>query len=161
MDGTSTNFSCMKRFGCNLDGKGGVYDGSFLYVGYDHKIYFIPDPSHMLKLARNALHDYEVFVDADGNEIHWKAIRALYDLQEEELDGIKLGNKLSSRHIFFQRQKMKVKYAAQTLSSSVAAALETLRKDDDPSFRGTEGTIKFIRVVDRLFDLLNSRNKYE
>ena len=30
MDGTSTNFSCMKRFGCNLDGKGGVYLCSFI-----------------------------------------------------------------------------------------------------------------------------------
>jgi len=54
---------------------------------------------------------------------------------------------------------MKVNLAAQTLSSSVADALEfcnvTLKL---PQFNECEATVKFIRIIDRLFDLLNSRN---
>ena len=53
---------------------------------------------------------------------------------------------------------MKVRLAAQTFSSSVADALAFLQKNNDPDFQGVDGTIKFIRVVDRLFDLLNSRS---
>ena len=55
---------------------------------------------------------------------------------------------------------MKVKLAAQTLSSSVADAIEYFLKEGDPKFQGANGTIKFIRVVDRLFDLLNSRSPH-
>ena len=58
MDGTTTNLSAMKLFGCQIDGKTGVMDGSFKYPGCDHTIYFHPDPPHMLKLARNALDAY-------------------------------------------------------------------------------------------------------
>ena len=55
---------------------------------------------------------------------------------------------------------MNVKVAAQTLSSSVADAIEYLMKSGDPQFIDAEGTIKFIRVIDQLFDLLNTRNAF-
>ena len=62
-------------------------------------------------------------------------------------------------HIEFEQQKMKVKLAAQALSSSVATAIEYCDQVLKlPKFKGSEGTVKFIRTVDRLFDLLNSRN---
>ena len=52
-----------------------------------------------------------------------------------------------------------MKLAAQTLSSSVADAIEFL----DVSmkllgFKDRVGTVKFARTVDQLFDMLNSRN---
>ena len=53
---------------------------------------------------------------------------------------------------------MKVKIAGQTLSSSVADAIEFLMVSQHPSFLGANGTIRFIRVIDKLFDMLNSRN---
>ena len=53
-----------------------------------------------------------------------------------------------------------MKLAAQTLSSSVASALEFLKNEGHPDFADADGTIKFIRVIDRLFDLLNSRNPH-
>jgi len=54
---------------------------------------------------------------------------------------------------------MKVKLAAQTLSSSVADALQFCDKElNIGTFKNTSATIKFIRIVDRLFDILNSRN---
>ena len=54
---------------------------------------------------------------------------------------------------------MKVKLAAQTLSSSVADALEFCEKDANlPEFRNCSATVEFIRFVDRMFDFLNSRH---
>jgi hypothetical protein len=55
---------------------------------------------------------------------------------------------------------MKVKTAAQTLSSSVADALEFLMKSGHPQLSDAAGTIKFIRIIDRLFDILNSRSPF-
>ena len=50
-------------------------------------------------------------------------------------------NKLSKGHIEFQRQKMNVKVAAQTLSSSVADAIEYLMNSDHPNFANAGGTL--------------------
>ena len=55
---------------------------------------------------------------------------------------------------------MKVNIAAQTFSSSVADALEFLMKAGHPSFIDAEGTIVFIRTIDKLFDILDSRSPF-
>ena len=55
---------------------------------------------------------------------------------------------------------MKVNLTAQTMSSSVADAIEfcdTLRM---PQFKGSEATGIFIRIFDVLFDVLNSGNPF-
>jgi len=76
----------------------------------------------MLKLTRNTLAEKSVLIDADGNKIKWEYFETLQELQCSE--GLVAANKLTERHIQWHRQKMKVKLAAQTLSSSVADALE-------------------------------------
>lgn len=50
----------------------------------------------------------------DGNIINFNFIERLFILQEEE--GAHLANKLRKQHIFFHKQKMKVKLATQLLS---------------------------------------------
>ena len=56
---------------------------------------------------------------------------------------------------------MTVNLAVQTLSSSVANALEFLKDDLKlPEFKGCGPTIQFIRKIDRVFDILISRNPY-
>jgi hypothetical protein len=52
---------------------------------------------------------------------------------------------------------MRVKVAVQTLSSSVADAIDYCEKILQlPQFSGASATVKFIRYIDKLFDLLNS-----
>lgn len=115
------------------------------------------DACHMLKLMRNALADKGVLVAPDGNEIRWDYIKSLQELQSSE--GLRAGNKLHERHIQWQKQKMKVKIAAQTLSASVADALEFCEKSLGPAeFHNCSATVEFIRTIDRMFDVLNSRN---
>ena len=54
---------------------------------------------------------------------------------------------------------MKVNLAAQTLSSSVADAIEYCTNVLKlKQFEGSAATVKFIRLFDCLFDILNSRN---
>lgn len=53
---------------------------------------------------------------------------------------------------------MKVKYAVQTFSSSVADAMEVLQLLKVEEFQKCEATVEFIRILDRIFDFLNSRN---
>ena len=82
----------------------------------------------------------------------------LQSIQEEE--GLKFANKLSKGHVKYHRHKMNVKIAAQTLSSSVADALEFLMNAGHPNLQDAAGTIKFLRVIDKIFDLLNSRSVF-
>jgi len=115
------------------------------------------DVCHMLKLLRNTLAEKSTLIDADGNKIEWQYLKNLQQLQCSE--GLQAANKVTSRHIQWHRQKMKVKLAAQTLSSSAADAIEFCDKHlKREEFRGSDATVTFIRTADRLFDILNSRN---
>jgi len=55
---------------------------------------------------------------------------------------------------------MKVKVAAQTLSFSVAAAINYLRELKLPNFRGSKQTTEFIMTMNNLFDVFNSKSKF-
>ena len=56
---------------------------------------------------------------------------------------------------------MKVNQAAQTFSCSVADALEYFSSVLKlKQFHGFEATVKLIHIIDRLFDILNSRNPW-
>ncbi len=79
------------------------------------------DACHMVKLARNTLGDYGAFRNVTWGIISWGNIRNLCKMQEEE--GLSLANEINVNHILWQRHKMKVKLAVQTLSSSAANAL--------------------------------------
>ena len=108
-------------------------------------------------MAKNALGDLGCFKTAYGKLIEWQFIKNLIELQIEE--GFNIANKLNSDHLNWQRQKMKVKLATQTFSSSTAAALQFLQqKIKHEKFINCTDTIVFVRNIDQLFDFLNSRH---
>ena len=111
-DGTSTNFSVIRQFGCNLGNSLEDISGIFYSESF-------ADP---IKLARNALAYLRTIVDGKDNANEWKYIILLHEAQIKE--GLKFANKLSKKHIEFNRNKMNVKIAAHVLSSSVATAIE-------------------------------------
>ena len=121
----------------------------------NQRIYIFLDACHMIKLVRNTMSEWKVLKDGDGNTIEWKFLVELHKLQ-----GLRLANKLRAAHIDWKQQKMKVNLAAQSLSSSVADALEYCegKLHEMPQFKGCGPTVKFIRTFDRLFDVLNARN---
>ena len=155
-DGPSCHFTMLQELGACLN----IENLQCYFVhpqDKNKKIYVLLDVGHMLKLVRNTLGSYGILIDKDDNKVCWKYIIELQKLQDKE--GLRLGNKLKLAHIQWQQQKMKVDLAAKSLSSSVADAFEyctnTLKL---PQFKGSEATVTFIRIIDHLFDILNSRN---
>ena len=112
----------------------------------------------MMTLVKNTMSGWKILKDKDGSIIEWKFIQELHELQEKE--GLRLANKLRSLHVYWKPAKIKVNLAAQTLSSSVADALEYCedKLHEMPQFNGFGPAVKYICVFDRLFDVLNSRN---
>ena len=156
-DGPSTNQAMLKVLGAKLDVLG-TSQPYFLHPGdATQKVYVMIDICHMLKLVRNTLATQGQFSDGDGGIVQWNLVEELHKLQEDE--GLRLGNKLQSKHIRWEKQKMKVNLAAQTISASVADAIEVCDNIFGiPAFSKSAATVKFIRTFDHLFDIFNSRN---
>lgn len=150
-DGLSTNIPMCEGLGACFDLNN--FRPYFLNHITKDKIYVILDPSHMLKLVRNILATHKVFHDATGAKIEWKYFERLENFRER---GLIAGHKLNKKHIQWDRNKMNVKLAAETLSESVASSMETLLKCNYPEFAECQATVKFIRFFNRLFDILNT-----
>ena len=113
------------------------------------------DACHLIKNVRNCLGDLKVLY-SNGKEINWNYIEALHALQLDY--DLHLGNKLRGKHIHYEKNKMKVSFATQTLSSSVASAIEFCHDEHQLSeFVGSEAICEFIRWFDLIFDLCNSK----
>lgn len=157
-DGLAANFAMATNLGCNF--KLTNMKTSFPHPVTKKQIVVFLDPSHMLKLVRNTFGEKKCLVSKDNYFINWKYIMHLNELQE--IEGLRLGNRLRQSHINFSKNKMKVSLAAQLLSKSVSDAIEFCDKELQlPEFKGSEETIKFIRIFNTLFDVLNSRNLYQ
>lgn len=117
------------------------------------------DPPHMIKLVRNALASLKCLCLGSG-KISWHFFEELYKLQYET--GLHLANKLTKGHVDWQSKKMKVSYATQVFSQSVATALDYCRDVLKlPQFKGSEETAEFCRKMDRIFNVMNSSKKFE
>ncbi|GFO13485.1 THAP domain containing 9 [Plakobranchus ocellatus] len=69
-------------------------------------------------------------------------------------------NKLRKARICWTTQKIKANLAAQSFSASVADALEYCRDGLHLlDFQNVQGPVRFLRFVNHLFDVLNSRNQ--
>ena len=158
-DGHFTNQCTAKLLGCKMK-------VAEIMLWFPHpnlpgsKIFVVLDVCHMIKLMRNLLGDYKVICHEDDDhpeKIKWQYIEQLNAVQDDL--GFSFANKLKRNHILWQKHKMKVSIAAQTLCASVAHALDFLRVGMAvDTFAGCKPTSDFIQDVDELFDFLNSRN---
>ena len=122
-------------------------------------IFFIHDMCHAIKLVRNAWHFHKCIKNSKSELIKWCYIEYLYQLQNTE--HLKCANKLNANHIYFNNVKMKVKFATQIFSRSVALSLKFCREELKlPQFQGSEATEEFLLIMNDIFDLMNSRTKY-
>jgi len=94
--------------------------------------------------------------DLNNNKIQWQFVVNLYNYQKT--NGFNLANKLNKQHILFEKNKMKVKYAVQVLSQSVANALLTMSDLKHPEFSNVQPTVDFLKIFDVIYDIMNSRN---
>lgn len=130
-DGCSTNWSTMRQLGCKVGGDD--FDGKIeTEEKFPSTVRFVPDACHLLKLARNCLATYKVLKNENDEEINFKYLDKLHKLQKEL--NLKFANKIMENHIKYGNNTMKVKFAAQLLSSSVADALEFLKSSNITPF---------------------------
>lgn len=157
-DGCGSNQSLLSELGIKLEYP--LKSTCFPHPADPSKtVYVILDNCHMFKLVRNMLTHYKSIKNGKtGNVISWDFIKKLHELQQDE--GLRLANKLKRNHIEFASQKMKVNLSVQTLSNSTAQALLCLKKLGYAAFQGCEETVHFIEIMDKLFDLMNSRNPF-
>ena len=157
-DGPRVNLSMLKKLGADLNPDS--INSQIQIRGADKPIHVLLDNCHMLKNCRNAWEAYDgEFVDGDGGVISWKYIILLYEFQTNYT--FHAGNRLRRDHVYFHNQIMKVSFAAQTFSRSVANAIDHCRENLKlPEFKDSAPTSKFLRKFDELFDLCNSSSKF-
>ena len=133
-------------------------------------IFATPDVCHLMKLVRNCFGSYQVFKDLNGDTVSWVFIEELQKLQEAEglvlanklrrKHVMVLANKLRRKHVMWTKDKMRTSLAVQLFSNSVADAIDYCRESLKlKQFVGSEGTTLFLRKMNNLFDVLNSKSK--
>lgn len=157
-DGASPNRRFIRLHNTN-DQQGIVYKAENLFAEDERSIYFISDPPHLLKTARNCFansysHKKTRKLWKNGKDISWMHVVDLF--KDHCSAGLRICPKLSRNHIDISSFGcMKVSYAAQVLSSTVAGALELLYGPE------VSETVCFIRHMNKFFDCLNVRSLHE
>lgn len=83
---------------------------------------------------------------SESGKISFKYIKELHNIQNTK--DFKFANRLSSCHINFkQKKKMKVSLAVQTISSSVADAINYLRIIACEQFHDSDATCEFLYMI--------------
>lgn len=154
-DGLSTNIKTCRILGANFALK--KFRPFIKIPGDDRRIYVILDPSHLLKLSRNIIGNHKLLTDGAGQKIEWRFFENLEKMRVEK-DFTHM-HKLTKRHIEFQNTKMNVRIAAQTLSNSVANSMECLMNEGYEDFLESTSTIKYVRHINKCFDIMNSTGK--
>lgn len=152
-DGLNSNSTMCETLGATFEPND--WKPFFKLPGDDNKIYIIYDPSHMLKLMRNYLGNKKFFIDGDGSKIEWKYFESLENFRlKKEFTHV---HKLTKKHIQFDGNKMNVRLASETMSNSVANSMEFLRDEGHEQFFNCTATAKFVRLINDIFDTMNSR----
>lgn len=117
-------------------------------------LYFISDVSHLIKTVRNCFHNSGQqekktrCMQLNGEFIEWKTIVRLYHTSKNK--SFRKSYKLNPQNVFLNSfSVMKVKFAAQVLSKTVATDISKQK------WPGTSETVKFILKFNQFFDTLN------
>lgn len=154
-DGLPANITMCQELGANMDPDSDDFNPFFVNPTDGNKIAVFIDACHNEKNVRNVIAGKKTIYDSKNRKIEWKYFEALEECSREE--GFILVNKLCRKHMEWQRRKMKVDIAVQTLSNSVADSMEYLKNLGHPKFRESEATVDFTRYFNNLFDIFNSR----
>lgn len=133
-----------------------TYRTSNLFSSDKRIIYFISDPPHLIKTARNCLSNSGAgrctrFMWNGGLFVVWNHISDIF--YEDRDCGLQLLPKLSNDHINLTSYSvMNVKLPAQVLSCTVSDVLKSFGPPE------AAGTTKFCMMMDKFFDIMNIRN---
>lgn len=157
-DGAPANLSMANKLGADFSNPLNLKT-SFKHPQTNSEVYIYLDACHMVKLVRNCFASQDGLRDSEKRDIKWAYISELVKIQQTE--GLHAATKVRLRHLQWEREKMKVRLATQTISKSVSDAITFLREDlNHPNFINSRGTTEFLLKFNNLFDTLNSRNKF-
>lgn len=125
------------------------------------RIFFFADPPHLIKATRNNVFKNKL-VDVQTKEFcNWDLIRSAFyaDNQSE-----KLLPRITQKAIDLpdNRDKMRVKYAAKTLSGSMAYAIQRMLREGRIADTEDQAPylLRVIRTTNGLFDVFNSDTRF-
>lgn len=158
-DGASTN---QKFFKMHAPYKGSKLKNATLNVaaGEDRPIFFIFDPPHLMKTARNCFansfaHTHSRNLWKNNEHLSWQVLKELVDLTSSKKFK---AHKLTKAHIKLTSfSRMKVSYAVQVFSKAVADYLLRFQNHERFKKLHTKEIIKFILLMNRFFDCLNGK----
>lgn len=154
-DASAHSVQMAKALGIHLDGDNTKCTFQHPSSSSQQIAYFF-DSCHLLKLIRNAFQNFQSIQFINGTA-HWQHLVELAALEEQELSHMEgIPRKLAN----LKNHILKTNCAAQVFSESVVKALECLLSLGLPSFQNCVGTIHFLRLINNLFDIFNSRNFY-
>lgn len=160
MDNCPVNYATFRRLGMQFSRN---YEGLCTALDIQNtmgkSVMAMFDPPHLLKLVRNAIGSWKTLLDEQNNVIRWQHIVDLYEYQKK--NGFTLANKITKQHVNFEKNKMKVKYAAHVISKSVANALLTMCEIKTENFSDVNATVVYLKTFDTIFDIMNSRTLAE
>ncbi|CAH0562806.1 unnamed protein product [Brassicogethes aeneus] len=129
--------------------------GPFYFEVNNKRVYFAYDVPHLLKSTRNALLRCNVQFD-DHKFVKFEHIIKTF-VFDRSTNLYRMCPKLSDRHFDFKNSftKMKVSYAAQTLSYTVSSAILSLVSGGEHLPSDATHTAEFVHLINSLFDSLN------
>ncbi|XP_065649371.1 uncharacterized protein LOC136078177 [Hydra vulgaris] len=159
-DGASSNRTMIKfhHYMCGDMITPVIFKTINLYVKYRY-IYFVADPPHLMKTARNCLLNSGAgkctrYLWNNGKYLLWQHITQFY--YEDFDNGLKLMPKLTNEHIHINSYSaMTVKLATQILSQTVASVLKTFGTEEHKE------TASFCEKMDMFFDCVNNKSLEE
>lgn len=157
-DEPSKYSSVIRMLGCNLvttvENKHKI-STSFKHPSREYHIHIVFDYRHMTKLARNVLCEIKSF-RCNKQRIEWKYLTRLYDVIER---GTEPDTAFHSDTCSWLMHKMNVRLARQIFCSQIADAIDWLRDTAKlPEFQGSQMTTEFIRIMESIYFVLDSRD---
>ncbi|XP_069341666.1 DNA transposase THAP9 [Eulemur rufifrons] len=154
-DATAHSVQMARALGIHMDGDGMKCTFQHPSSSGQQIAYFF-DSCHLLRLVRNAFQNFQSIRFISGTA-HWQHVVELAALGEQELSKMeRVPRKLAN----LKHHVLKTNRAAQLFSEGAARALEYLLSLGLPRFQNCIGTVHFLRLMNNLFDIFNSRNRH-
>lgn len=121
----------------------------------DQEILYLFDVPQLMNVTRNMFMKHKL--KFDDMEATWKTVKAFYQLEKENLTEKR--TKLTDGHLKPDMQMRIIpKFAIELMSNSVATEMNSYIFQEKLPTSAT-GTAEFIDLMDKLFDMLNSRKE--
>ncbi|CAH1712291.1 unnamed protein product [Aphis gossypii] len=155
-DGASNNRTLWNVLG--VSGKLNQLQNSFVNP-FDNtrRVFVFSDVPHLLKTIRNRLHAKKTLqICPTLSPIQWKIYENVFEIDSKAIT--RVCPKLTKNHFQLDNfSKMKVKYASQVFSKSMADGIVFFKSKNFPGFNCSEETVKFTLFINDLFDALNRK----